>query len=222
MKRAVAFLACAVLLAGCVNPKVRKMEIDRAEVQARLHRYEGLMLAMDIPAISAMFAPDGEMVNPKRPPVHGRDAIEKFLDEYSDFKVLANADTATSTLIDGDTAEQLGNYHQKVRSPEGKLFDAPTVLRTSSSNEASAASYAYPRCSAAFTWSSTSVASSGYMSRPSSAALASTLLRPASSLTSTCWRLPTAPGSTWAYASGRRAIADACRPALVAKAEDPT
>jgi ketosteroid isomerase-like protein len=123
MKRATAFLACAVLLAGCVNPRVKKMEIDRAEVQARLHRYEGLMLAMDIPGIAAMFAPDGEMVNPKRPPVHGRDAIVKFLGDYSDFKVIANADTATSTLIDGDTAEQLGNYHQKVRSPDGKLFE---------------------------------------------------------------------------------------------------
>jgi ketosteroid isomerase-like protein len=121
--RAVAFLACAVLLGGCVNPKVQRMQADRAEVQARLHRYEGLMLAMDIPAIAAMFAPDGEMVNPKRPPVRGREAIARFLGDYSDFKVLANADTATSTLIDGDTAEQLGNYHQRVRSPQGKVFE---------------------------------------------------------------------------------------------------
>ena len=123
MKRATAFLACAALIAGCVNPKVAKMQADRAEVQAQLHRYEGLMLAMDIPGIAAIFAPEGEMVNPKRPPVHGRDAIVKFLGDYSDFKVLANTDTSTSTLIDGDTAEQLGNYHQKVRSPEGKVFE---------------------------------------------------------------------------------------------------
>jgi ketosteroid isomerase-like protein len=124
MKRATAFLACAVLLSGCVNPKVKKMESDRADVLARLQRYEGLMLAMDIPGIAALFAPDGEMVNPKRPPVHGREAIGKFLAEYSDYKVLANADTATSTLIDGDTAEQIGTYQQKVRSPGGKIFEA--------------------------------------------------------------------------------------------------
>jgi len=123
MKRATAFFACGLLISGCVNPKVKRMESDRADVLARLHRYEGLMLAMDVPGIAGMFAPDGEMVNPKRPPVHGREAIAKFLGEYSDFKVLANADTATSTLIDGDTAEQLGNYHQKVRSPGGKLFE---------------------------------------------------------------------------------------------------
>lgn len=123
MKRSVAFLAGAALLAGCVNPKAERMQADRAEVQARLRRYEGLVLAMDVPGIAALFAPDGEMVNPRRPPVHGRGAIVKFLGEYSDFKVLANSDTATSTLIDGDTAEQLGNYHQKVRSPEGKVFE---------------------------------------------------------------------------------------------------
>jgi ketosteroid isomerase-like protein len=122
MKRSAALLACAVLLAGCVNPKVKKLETDRADVQARLQRYSGLVLGADIPGIAAMFAPEGEMVNPMRPPVHGRDAIGKFLGEYSDYKVLANADTATSTLIDGDTAEQIGTYQQTVRSPAGKVF----------------------------------------------------------------------------------------------------
>jgi ketosteroid isomerase-like protein len=78
---------------------------------------------MDIPGLTAMFAPEGEMVNPKRPPVHGRDAISRFLNEYADFKVLANVDTPTSTLIDGDTAEQIGTYRQKVRSPEVKEFE---------------------------------------------------------------------------------------------------
>jgi uncharacterized protein (TIGR02246 family) len=124
MTRAAAVLACAILLAACVNPKVQKMEADKAEVQARLQRYAGLMLAMDSAGMAAMFAPDGEMVNPKRPAVKGRAAIEKFLAGYSDFKVLSNADTATSTLIDGDTAEQIGTYAQKVRTPEGKLFEA--------------------------------------------------------------------------------------------------
>lgn len=124
MKKAAACLACVILLAGCENPKVKKAEIDRGAVEARLHRYEGLMLAMDFPGIAAMFAPEGEMVNPKQPPVRGRATIARFLAGFSDYKVLANADTATSTLIDGDTAEQIGTYQQKVRSPEGKVFEA--------------------------------------------------------------------------------------------------
>jgi ketosteroid isomerase-like protein len=123
MKRAVALFMCGLLAAGCESPKARQIEALKEQVRARLLRYEGLMLAMDIPALTAMFAPEGEMVNPKRPPVHGRDAISRFLGEYADFKVLANVDTPTSTLIDGDTAEQIGTYHQKVRSPEGKEFE---------------------------------------------------------------------------------------------------
>jgi ketosteroid isomerase-like protein len=123
MKRVTAFLICGLLVAGCESPKARQIEALKADVRARLHRYEELMLAMDIPGLTAMFAPEGEMVNPKRPPVHGRDAISRFLNEYADFKVLANVDTPTSTLIDGDTAEQIGTYRQKVRSPEGKEFE---------------------------------------------------------------------------------------------------
>ncbi len=124
MKTAAACLVCLLLLAGCENPKVKRTEADRAAVDARLHRYEALMLAMDFPGIAAMFAPDGEMVNPKQAAVHGRATIARFLAGFSDYKVLANTDTATSTLIDGDTAEQIGTYQQRVRSPGGKVFEA--------------------------------------------------------------------------------------------------
>jgi ketosteroid isomerase-like protein len=123
MKRPFALLACGLLLGGCVNPKVERMKFDKAAVEGRLQRYASLTLAMDSAGMAAMFAPDGELVNPKRPPVHGRDAIAKFLAGYSDYKVLSNEDIATSTLIDGDTAEQLGTYHQKVRAPDGQLFE---------------------------------------------------------------------------------------------------
>jgi ketosteroid isomerase-like protein len=81
------------------------------------------MLAMDSAGIAAMFAPDGEMVNPKRPPVRGRAAIERFLSGFSDFHVVSNVDEATSTVVDVDTAEQLGTYRQRVRSPDGQVFE---------------------------------------------------------------------------------------------------
>ena len=122
MRRRTAFVLCAFLLAGCAGKKDTK--VDRAHVEARLQQYSGLLLCMDSAGMAAVFAPDGEMVNPRQPPVKGRAAIEKFLEGFSDFKVLSNEDTATSTLIDGDTAEQIGTYRQSVRSPGGKVFEA--------------------------------------------------------------------------------------------------
>jgi ketosteroid isomerase-like protein len=123
MKKSAAILASALLLAGCVNQKVEKMKFDKAVVEGRLQRYSALMLSMDTAGLAAMFAPEGELGNPKVAPAKGRDAIKQFLDSYSDYKVLQNEDVATSTLIDGDTAEQIGTYHQKVRAPDGQLFE---------------------------------------------------------------------------------------------------
>jgi uncharacterized protein (TIGR02246 family) len=124
MKKRLAWLAFALALSGCVNQKAEKLKFDRAAVEQRLQRYAQLTLAMDTAGMAAMFAPDGELVNPKVPPAHGRAAIAKFLASYSDYKVLEVEDVATSTLIDGDTSEQVGTYHQKVRSPDGQVFEA--------------------------------------------------------------------------------------------------
>ena len=121
MKRSLALVLSTLLVAGCVAKKDTK--VDQARVQARLQEYAGLQLKMDAAGLAAMYAPDGELVNPSQPPVRGRAAIQKFIESFSDFKVLANSDMATSTLIDGDASEQLGTYRQKVLSPEGRLFE---------------------------------------------------------------------------------------------------
>lgn len=116
-----AALAAFVLLAGCATqPDTRK---QKQEVAARLRHYSDLMLAMDSRALADMFAPEGEIVNPRRPPVRGRAAIREFLASYSDFKVLSNEDTQESIVVEGATAEQLGTYRQKVRTPEGTLLE---------------------------------------------------------------------------------------------------
>lgn len=121
MKRTIALLACAAALAGCATkPDTRA---DRAAVEAGLQRYSEYLLTMNSAGIASMFAPDGEVVNPSQPAVRGREAIRNFIDGFSDFHVLSNADVATSTLIDGSTAEQIGTYRQSVRSPQGHLFD---------------------------------------------------------------------------------------------------
>ena len=116
-------MLCA-LLGACESPRVARLKADRAEVEARLRRYSALVLAGDNAGIAAMFAPDGEMVNPKRPSVRGRAAIERYLCGFSDFHVVSNADEESSLAVDGDTAEQLGTYRQSVRSPDGQVFEA--------------------------------------------------------------------------------------------------
>ena len=121
MKRGIALAVALLALAGCVAKKDTK--VDKARVEARLQQYAGLLLKMDAAGLASMYAADGELVNPSQPAVKGRQAIQKFIESFSDFKVLANADEATSTLIDGDAAQQIGTYHQKVLSPQGHLFE---------------------------------------------------------------------------------------------------
>jgi ketosteroid isomerase-like protein len=120
---AAALLLCALLAAACESPKAARLRADKAEVEARLQHYSALMLAMDSPGIAAMFAQDGEMVNPSRPPIRGPAAIEKYLSGFSDFHVLSNVDEPLSIVIDGDSALQTGTYRQSVRSPQGKVFE---------------------------------------------------------------------------------------------------
>jgi uncharacterized protein (TIGR02246 family) len=121
MRRLTTFLVLGLALGGCEHHGDTR--IDKAKVEAALQRYSQLVSNMDYAGVAALFAPDGELANPSQPPVHGRDAIRKFMEGFSDFHVLSNADTAASTLIDGNTAEQLGTYHQSVRSPQGHLFE---------------------------------------------------------------------------------------------------
>lgn len=121
MRRIPIFLVFGLALGGCEHHLDTR--IDKAKVEAGLQQYAQLVQNMDYAGVAAMFAPDGELANPTRPSVHGREAIRTFMEGFSDFHVLSNTDTAASTLIDGNTAEQLGTYHQSVRSPQGHLFE---------------------------------------------------------------------------------------------------
>jgi hypothetical protein len=116
MKRNAAILACVIGLSGCAT-KV-DTRVDKAKVEAGLQQYSRLLLSMDSTGIAAMFAPDGEVTNPSQPPVKGRAEIQKFIASFADFHVLSNTDIATSTLIDGNTAEQLG-------APMSRAFARP-------------------------------------------------------------------------------------------------
>jgi hypothetical protein len=69
MKKAAAVLLSALLLAACATKKDTK--IDRARVEARLQEYSELTLKMDPAGLAAMYAPDGELVNPSQTPDPG-------------------------------------------------------------------------------------------------------------------------------------------------------
>jgi len=120
-RRVPAVLAAALLLAGCKHDVARE---ERPRIEARMQEYSARLLAADPAAIAALFTPEGEMVNPRQAPVHGRAAIEKFLASYADYHLLSNQDTTDSIGVDNDTAELIGTYAQKVRSPDGHIFEA--------------------------------------------------------------------------------------------------
>ena len=78
---------------------------------------------MNPAAIAAMYAPDGEIVNPGQAPIQGRAAIEAFLSGFANYQVLENATVPSSTKITGNSAVQAGSYHQRVRTPQGQVIE---------------------------------------------------------------------------------------------------
>ncbi len=104
-------------------PSAATAGTPESDVRAALQRYAHLVQKMDHAAIAAMFAPDGEVVNPGRDPIHGPAAIEAFLRQFDAYHVLSETMAARTTVVDGDRATQTGTYHQRVRDPDGKVLD---------------------------------------------------------------------------------------------------
>lgn len=110
---------CAPLfVAGAPTPT------PEMEVRAALARYADLSRRMDHAAIAAMFAPDGEIVNPGQPPVHGPAAIDAFLLRFEAYKVVSDVLKADATIVNGDRATQSGVFRQLVRGPDGSMITA--------------------------------------------------------------------------------------------------
>jgi ketosteroid isomerase-like protein len=102
---------------------------DQAAVDAGLHRYSELVLAMDHAGIAALFAPEGEIVNRGAPAIHGRSAIDSFLVRFSGYRVLENHTIPAATSVLGDSAVQVGAYEQRVRTPQGDTLVASGSFR---------------------------------------------------------------------------------------------
>jgi uncharacterized protein (TIGR02246 family) len=94
-----------------------------SEVRSALQRYARLVQRMDHSAIAAMFAPDGQIVNPGRDPIKGRPAIEAFLRQFGAYHVISEVLVPRTTSVDGAHATQAGTYRQRVRGPDGSTLD---------------------------------------------------------------------------------------------------
>jgi uncharacterized protein (TIGR02246 family) len=94
-----------------------------SQVRGALQRYVHLVQAMDHAGIAAMFAPDGEVVNPGREPIKGRAAIQAFLEQFAGYQVINEMMVPRATSVDGNHATQTGTYRQRVRGPDGNVLD---------------------------------------------------------------------------------------------------
>jgi len=110
---------CAPLIAEGANISAP----PESQVRGALQRYVRLVRAMDHAGIAAMFAPDGEVVNPGREPIKGRAAIQAFLEQFAGYQVIHEMMVARATTVDGNHATQTGTYRQRVRGPDGNVID---------------------------------------------------------------------------------------------------
>ncbi len=136
--------SCGVLwgavlpLSGCAvhGPEparaVRSAEPAAAEAQAAraLQHYAALLREQDAAAIAGQFAPGGSMQNAGQPAITGREAIRRFLDGFSGYRVLA-AEMSVVSAQAGPGREpgvervtQTGRYAQTVRAPDGRRLQA--------------------------------------------------------------------------------------------------
>jgi uncharacterized protein (TIGR02246 family) len=90
---------------------------DAARVEDALRNYERLLRAKDSAGLAAMYAPDGELLEPGMDPLKGPEAIRKFLDSFADVQIESATMTADATEAWPDHALQWGHYAQRVIPP---------------------------------------------------------------------------------------------------------
>ncbi len=86
---------------------------------------------MDSAGIANLFAPDGVVANPGQPNIVGRAAVQKFLEQFKDFKVEAYTIEPKRTSVTSATAEQVGTYRQRVQLPDKKVIEVSGHFRAS-------------------------------------------------------------------------------------------
>ncbi len=92
-------------------------------LEEALQNYQDMVLHMNNGGIANLFAEQGELINPGGAPIRGRESIRKFLNSFTEYKVIEENLQADSTVIIGASAMQIVHYHQKVTIPSGKTID---------------------------------------------------------------------------------------------------
>jgi uncharacterized protein (TIGR02246 family) len=115
----------AVALGQADNPSA---EVAKKEIEAFNAKFLAAHQRMDHAAILGMWAEDGVSLLPETPPIEGRKAIAKFVDDV--VKQMAGYHMRTEDLnfqgieVSGDWASEWVTEHQVVDPPPGKpVFD---------------------------------------------------------------------------------------------------
>ena len=83
------------------------------EVEAALQRYSRAVRAMDVEAIVAFYAADGELADPGEPVHRGPADIRAFFSMFKSVRFEVNDNVTESVFVLGDTAKQNGTYRQR-------------------------------------------------------------------------------------------------------------
>ena len=118
--RAAGLLLLALLATACATHPAPSAT---AEVESAFQRYCALMRAMDHSGIEAMFSADGEIVNAGQAPIRGPAMINAFLGGFADYQVLAYTTEPPATRVSGDYASLQSIYHERVRTPDGRVLE---------------------------------------------------------------------------------------------------
>lgn len=86
-------------------------------LDAELARYNAFVARQAGDSIAAMYAPDGELDVPGRPPLRGPAAIAAFLDGFTDVRVDSSAMWADSLVPTDSGVAQWGHYYQRATVP---------------------------------------------------------------------------------------------------------
>jgi len=87
-------------------------------------RYAELTMAMDFPAMAALFAEDGELVNSGSTRLRGAREIGKFLAGFTEFKVLTHEMTVMQITGSQRDWQVDGRFRQQVRLPDKNVVVA--------------------------------------------------------------------------------------------------
>jgi uncharacterized protein (TIGR02246 family) len=116
-------LTLSVLAADCASRGSESAHSAADQLRQATATYADLVAQMDHAAIAALFTPDGELVNQGDPPVRGPEAIEHFLESFSEYHVQANTLTADTVTVHASEGQVDGTYWQRVQLPDGNVVE---------------------------------------------------------------------------------------------------